>query len=365
MFYWAKLAISDVICTTPFLDLWERWRGGHIAILAYHRVLPTGVSYLRRQMAISEVRFSQQMAYLARHYRVISLQEVPSLLKEKKAIPPKTVAITFDDGYSDNYHVAYPILKRLGLPATIFLATDFVGGDKIPWWDELILLLEDPPEDLEKVKLAPSLYPAEIHQCLRKIHRSQRVANSPWISHLITLLNHMPTGQREKILIDLKRVLGMARFSGKNLMLSWDQVQEMSKHGILFGAHTQSHAFLDELSEEGAFREMARSKEIIEEKTGKGVEAFSYPKGRVSPGIQELACRLFSVACTAKVGINGSEQDPYLLKRIDVGECHGWMGGFSESLFVFTVSGMKETIREVVNVGGSRSKGIRGEGCVG
>ena len=98
-----------------------------VPVLMYHSVNPESHPVMYR-LIVKPESFARQMQFLkSHHYNIVSLETVGRLIQEKKNIPPKTVAITFDDGFRDNYIYAYPVLKRLGLPATIFVIYDEVG----------------------------------------------------------------------------------------------------------------------------------------------------------------------------------------------------------------------------------------------
>ncbi len=342
MLTWVKLAASEVLDHTRALDVWERRRGEGAAILSYHRVLRAGDAYPRRQMAVSADLFDAQMAYVARAYRVVSLGDVPALLASGSPIPPRTVAITFDDGYADNYDVAFPALRRYGLPATVFLATDFIGTGALLWWDELIGALTDGRRPGDGNGRPSAHLPEGVAGLLGAIDRRDARRRGRLVSELITVVNGLDAVGR-RTLLDAIREPGRARAGLRPAtMLSWDQVREMAAGGVSFGAHTCSHAFLDELGDEELAREILESKRRIEAETGTVVEAFSYPKGRASARAKDLVARTFRVACTTAVGLNGRGADPHLLRRIDVGECRGIRGRFSASWFSLQLSGLKE-----------------------
>ena len=107
-----------------------------IPVLMYHSVNPK-VNPQMHSLIVSPASFERQMRFLKTHrYNVVSLEEVSRLMRDKKRMPLKTVAITFDDGFRDNYIYAYPVLKKLGLPATISVIYDEVGrpeGDRLSW----------------------------------------------------------------------------------------------------------------------------------------------------------------------------------------------------------------------------------------
>jgi len=106
-----------------------------VPILMYHSVTPEVETGYR--LAVTPKTFERQMRFLKQnHYRIMPLEDIISLIKEKKKIPAKTVAITFDDGYEDNFTYAFPILKRYQLPATIFVIIQEIGrpqDDRLSW----------------------------------------------------------------------------------------------------------------------------------------------------------------------------------------------------------------------------------------
>jgi len=133
------------------------------AILMYHSVCPNPAP--KNLLAVSVSSFERQMRFLKeRRYNVITIESLADLIRQKKKIPPKSIAITFDDGYKDNYTYAFPILKKYKLPATIFIITNEVGrpdGSRLNW--EEILAMRDSglisfgshclgPEPLTKIK---------------------------------------------------------------------------------------------------------------------------------------------------------------------------------------------------------------------
>jgi len=109
-----------------------------IPVLMYHSVTPE--ARVENRMQVSVNSFSRQMHFLkSHHYNVVPLAMIVEMIRDKNKIPPKTVALTFDDGYQDNYTYAYPLLKKFNLPATIFIVVNEVGrlqGDRLSW-DEI------------------------------------------------------------------------------------------------------------------------------------------------------------------------------------------------------------------------------------
>lgn len=151
------LGVVIVLVLIALSCRWNWWRKNEqgIAILMYHKIGIASRGTSLKKLWINPEKFDKQMAYLSRHkYNVITLKELFDNLLDKKSVPEKTVVITFDDGYKNNYSKAFPILKKYNLKATIFLNVAYVGG-KSEWedsraeppqsilsWDEILEMLE-------------------------------------------------------------------------------------------------------------------------------------------------------------------------------------------------------------------------------
>jgi peptidoglycan/xylan/chitin deacetylase (PgdA/CDA1 family) len=102
-------------------------------IICYHCVKDEGNPNLRPAKVAD---FENQMQYLTKVYNPISLERMALHIQNGTSMPSKSIAITFDDGYQDNYENAYPILRKYNIPATFFLTTSFIGTGEIPRWDK-------------------------------------------------------------------------------------------------------------------------------------------------------------------------------------------------------------------------------------
>lgn len=110
-----------------------------VPIIMYHQVFPNSDPEYR--LAVSLETFERQMRFLkTSHYNVIGLEDLANLIRDKKKIPPRTIAITLDDGYLNSYTYAFPILKKYNLPATVFIIAGEVGRrdksglrDRLSW----------------------------------------------------------------------------------------------------------------------------------------------------------------------------------------------------------------------------------------
>lgn len=288
------------------LNAVTRARGRKFLILMYHRVNDEANSLSIEATPVSV--FERQMRHLALHYRVLPLDELIVALCDRQPVPGNAVAITFDDGYRDNYTHAFPILKRYGLPATVFLATGCIGTGELLWFDKVLYSFRQ----------------------TRK--RRLRMLNREWVlTHpearreaAIAFLDHLkalPTEERDVQIDQLRDELQVRAFHGEtDSMLTWSQVKEMHRQGISFGSHTVTHPILSRISLEKAKREIVESKQALEKELHAEVNTFAYPNGKpedYSPAIVNLVREAgYKGAVTTVLQGNLSDEDPFQLKRI-------------------------------------------------
>jgi peptidoglycan/xylan/chitin deacetylase (PgdA/CDA1 family)/CelD/BcsL family acetyltransferase involved in cellulose biosynthesis len=275
-------------------------------ILIYHRVNDDDDPFL----AASPVKmFQMQMEYIAKHFQVISLDKLANG-EWAKGGEKFCLAVTFDDGYRDNYLNAFPILKSLGIPATIFLTTGCIEKSTLPWYDQVSLGF--------KLTTRP-------HLDLRGLGGPEATMDS-METRLLTMkatlewLWGLPTSERLRRLPELFHALRVpASLNLPNFMLNWDEVREMSKQGIGFGAHTVTHPVLSKTSQDEVVKEIQESKKNIEFQIHQPVHHFAYPFGRCGDFTVDTRVILqeagFETAVTTIPGYNGMNDDPLELKR--------------------------------------------------
>jgi len=257
-------------------------------IFTYHRV---SVSIEKKEyMGMPRDIFEQQMIFIKNNFKTVPMTESLRLIREGNS-NGLYAAINFDDGYMDNYLYAFPVLKRYGIPATIFLTTDFIGARHAFWWDE-------------------------VFNSVSSGHITREEAAD--------IVNRGLAGKKEeeiKYFIEgLKKKSSGAWAMEPSQMLGWAQIQEMNKHNISFGGHTKTHRNLCLLTDNEIMDELAGSKKIIEEKTGFGVKEFSYPFGRFDKRVRSLVIKAgYECARTSRKGINDKDTDRYSLVSIDTG----------------------------------------------
>ena len=292
--------------------LWKRrlrtWAEHHsVIILTYHRVTETWdetLDYSQPGMVVTGSTFERQLTSLKEHFEVVTL----GALLENEPIAgrparPRCV-ITFDDGWRDNYDLAFPILRRHSLPATIFLATDFIGTDRAFWHTELTYLFTrtDVSRSLGD-ELTFRAYPSPVRHELRRLAR-----RGPFRTHdldpLIETLKALCDEEViEELVQALSRTVGLRRpfFQDRKFFLDWDQVREMVAAGLEIGSHGCSHRILTRLSTEAANEELVRSKAEIEHRVGGTVEHLAFPNEAASGALVTAAATAgYRTACLAE-----------------------------------------------------------------
>jgi peptidoglycan/xylan/chitin deacetylase (PgdA/CDA1 family) len=270
-----SLPFIRVLSASKLLDAYELLRRNvakpSARIVAYHRVGST-YEFPSDVPLVSPEDFEKQIIYLSQRYRVLSLSELGRALSRGTSLPAKTAVITFDDGYKDNYLLAYPILKRYGVPATIFLATGHIDSGIPFWWDRVSYAMHHSNrEDLDLAPFGTCRFQSTTERWLAA--RAIREG-----------LKDLPDGQKNSIIEELVGQLGVdiPLSLARDMFLSWDEVREMSQNGIDFGAHTVNHPTLVGMPLELAREEIVGSQRRIQENLDRPADTFCYPDGRLS-----------------------------------------------------------------------------------
>jgi peptidoglycan/xylan/chitin deacetylase (PgdA/CDA1 family) len=333
-------------------------------ILTYHGVLQkTQDGYTNRNCVDVEM-FDRQMAFMKRHYNVVPLEDLAQWLSTGKKMPAYTAAITFDDGFRNNFTIALPILRKYRLPATVFLTTSFIGGEELGLWTEQVdRLLQEAP--IETVRIAMN---GREQEYPLRTRADREVASDRVRAYLKTL----PPERRQSVMTNLLEqevattggtklnTESVSKYSEFNrqtaaeveeryAFLTWEQVQVMGRHQITFGSHTHTHAIMATLDEERANFELAESRRLIEERVGTPCSLFSYPNGTAAdfgPREQSLLRRHgYSAAVSQINGFNDASTDLTALRRINVGRNENL------SFFIAKISGLWSLLKRLQNGG--------------
>lgn len=332
-----RLTIAHVLYFSGALPLWRWWRASvhgrkEVCVLGLHRVLTE--EQRRRTSSLDAIvlgqeTFARMLDYLQRQFSVVSLDALQGgQLTPAHASKPLCL-LTFDDGWRDNYSIAYPLLKEFKMPATIFVVSGLVSTRKVFW-----------VERLRTAWVNPST-PDEI--CSRLNGLIERGREPASFEQAVECLKHLRSTERERI---LKGAVGfndpLQPGGDVDMMMDWDQVAEMSRNGIEFGAHTVNHPLLTYEDNATVDQELRLCKEELEAKLAKKVRAFAYPNGDWDERVRQAVKRAnYECAFTTRPGWHAAGEDPYAIRRILLheGNVTGYGGEFSPAVFNFTVAG--------------------------
>ena len=295
------------VCTFPFV---KSRRHSSFQILYYHRVNDEGHPFFG---GTPMKTFSLQMEQIHRYFNVLPLEELVERM-DRRDVPDRAVAITFDDGYKDNFTNAFPVLEQLGLPATIFLTTGAIGSGEWLWHDQVFGAFHG--TNVNEVIIEGRLY------LLRTLGEKKTALNA-----LLQLLRQLYPAERDKLIQNVIAQLDLGdQLYFESDKLSWDEVKLMSKNKITFGAHTVTHPILSCMSLEAASQEIMDSKRAIEQQIDSPVRLFAYPNGSrkdFNQSIKDfLQAQEFLCAVTTIWGTNDRGTNLFELKRVNVEDIH-------------------------------------------
>lgn len=320
----ARMGVADALAGV--------FPGRGLMVLAYHRVLDIGAEddYPADPELISATPrdFETQMSFVRRHFNVIRFAQVIDAMDRGVALPPRSLLITFDDGHFDNYAHAFPILRSLGLPATIFISTDYIGADRMFWFDRQAYLLYCARPGRHR------LSSLGLELVLDGI-ASRRAASE----RLVGELKRVPDAVRHAALEELEVLLPPrddAPPPPPRPTMTWDEVREMSEAGIDFASHGVTHPVLTRLDDASLERELRYSREVIYSQTGKDVPVIAYPVGKADAfddRVADAARRSgYRLGVSYETGINPSAGfDTFALRRLAV-ERYTTVGMFKSML---------------------------------
>jgi peptidoglycan/xylan/chitin deacetylase (PgdA/CDA1 family) len=295
-------------------------RGPRPVVLMYHRIADE--TFDPWGLAVAPARFDEQVGWLRRHRTVLPLDEFARLHRAGK-LPRNAAAITFDDGYADNRDAAAPVLDRHEAPATIFIATDPIHGEREFWWDDLQRLLIDFPADAVTLDLAGG--PLEIALGKRQPDDAHwtafvqaRTPRQKGFYRAWQALRLLQPDEQEGALQALRDQAGVsAEPRPSHRTMSAAEVRDLRSARIAIGAHSLSHTSLSARSVEDQAHEIRDSRTQVAEIIGAAPKSFAYPFG----DFDEHSLRLveeagFECACTTRSHAVGKAANAFALPRL-------------------------------------------------
>lgn len=313
-------------------DRLPRRRPG-LTVVQYHGVTASGrdmpLNFRRKHVPLDQFRL--QTAWLRERFEVIPLDTALARLRGGAGLPGACAAITFDDGFRNNYTEAYPVLSALGLPATIFVPTGFVSGHGPLWLDRIEYALNRTAVG----HLTVDTLGEDIG--LPAGTEAERVASKRRLK--ARLLRARPADAARAVMQLEQRAqtrLGGAREEqGDYAPVSWDELAEMQRSGLVrVGSHSVTHPVLPRCSPVQLDHELAASRARVERVLGEPCTLFAYPNGEFDARVRRaVAAAGYAGAVCSLPGVNRPQTDPLVLRRFGIN------GTVSMAEFAAVVSG--------------------------
>lgn len=313
-----KTFLADVLFYSNAVHLFKRLpMRNKLIVLNYHRIRPNDSRFATAfddgVFNLDCNEFSRQIKWLKNNTLILSENELLDCYKNGAFVSPETrapcVVISFDDGYRDNYTLAYPIMKQYGVPAIMFVATQVIQNRKLAWWDIIAYLIKHCTKPF--ITVGGRQFSLE---------NSRKEA----IAFFQQQMKQEPYEQSRNLLSELSESCEVA-FPDALLqdkeILTWEELREMARHKITIGSHSHSHRVMSTIGIREQKEEMVLSKKIIEAHIGLPVHSISYPVGE----LRYITAETFAIAessgyilgFTANTGVNDWKgMQPYEIKRM-------------------------------------------------
>ena len=254
--------------------------------------------------------FERHMELIARRFSAVTMDDILLFLKGEKGLPHRAVAVTFDDGYKDNFRFAAPILNRFGIPGTFYVVVDSVDRSTAPWYCLLRHAFMTARSTNWKDPATGTIHD------LTGLH-----AREATFLHSADVCAKTSAPERERLIQRATRALDPEPFPNESdLMMTWEDARALVKSGHIVGSHTMTHPNVAHLPATDVQRELSDSKLKLEKELGQPVKHFSYPHPALNPQWNEATLRIteelgYATAVTTTSGAVRSDAHPLAIPR--------------------------------------------------
>jgi peptidoglycan/xylan/chitin deacetylase (PgdA/CDA1 family) len=314
-----KILRAGVLRTLDFLQvpriaLWLR--GQRPFIVLYHGVTAErgeGI-FTYRAKFITPDAFRNQIRWLKKRYRIVPLADITNTITSGTQLPERAVAITFDDGYKNNFTEAYRILREESVSATFFITTDFIDEQK-PLPVDVVEYAIGRTLRAEIVSLlGEQLYTFPLHTYFERVRTDLALR-----SHVKTLAKNDVDKFLEMLITETGYDLRKDLMQSPYRPMSWKNIHEMEENGMTFAAHTRSHSILSHCTEDEIEAEIAGSMDVLRAHTKNPLPVFAYPNGGTNDFNEVVIAYLkksrFTSALTTHSGTVSDSTDPFRISR--------------------------------------------------
>lgn len=316
-----KNLVADVLYRTGLAALLiRRIFRRRMVVLTYHRVLPSGErqsSFSHDAIMVEPATFDRHLAVLNRHFTCLSLDEFEAALRCGPVPGKPGCLITFDDAWQDNYTHAFPILKRWGTPAVIFVPTDYIETGRLFWQERLGHFIDRVCSRLPDA--AARLLGGHGWAYLAAAPEGSRRDE---IKTAVRAIKDKEYAEIDGIVADLSAALGHDEPEhGADRYLSTEQMREMMTSGIVFQSHGCSHRILPRLPADELGSELELSRRWLREHLQVEPIALAYPNGDHAPAVQERTAQAgYRLAFTTIPGRVDGASEPLAIRRININD---------------------------------------------
>jgi peptidoglycan/xylan/chitin deacetylase (PgdA/CDA1 family) len=302
-----KQAILNLMLKTDAFRAARYFFREQTPILMYHRFSEVDETYKTSRRALTA-----HLEYVTSHYKVISLAEVSGLLKDGRAVPPNSCVITIDDGYRDAYETAFPMLKKFGVPATIFVVTDFLDGKCWIWTDKMRYVTHATEKNEAEIAVNGETLKLRLTDTDSRFTAAARIN---------TRLKTLGEKERDAAISALARELDVAIPNlppAEFAPMTWDEAREMDSGGVAVESHTITHPILTNVEDGSLLEELIGSRARLETELQREVKMFCYPNGNCAAREFSAARAAgYDCAVTTDLRLSKCGDDRFALPRID------------------------------------------------
>jgi peptidoglycan/xylan/chitin deacetylase (PgdA/CDA1 family) len=313
----AKEQVKKIVLKSHVLGVIGALAPASAVILMYHSVQHDPQKFadsIGLGIAHAASDFDRQMALIAKHCNPIGLDDILSFVQGRKKLPSKAVAVTFDDGFTDNYEVAAPILARYGIRAAFYLIASLIGTHNPPWYCRLRFSFFRTQKETWVDRTSGRTYILDRAQGRGEALQAAFDNCAPLVGQ-----------EQERCVAGIESDLDAhlsAGTDGPPFMMNWEQARRLVEQGHVVGSHTMTHPNMAHVKNERAMHdELADSKKRIEDGIGSSIEHFSYPHPALSPQWSEATVAMtrqtgYLSAVTTTPGPVRANGNPLLLTRM-------------------------------------------------
>lgn len=308
------------------------WANDRLTVVTFHRVLPATMlaNYPLPAIAVTPEELDHFIGVFQKHYTVGSLADMVHMHASGVRAGKPLLAITFDDGQIDNYLFARPVLRSHGVRASFFVVTGAADDGELLWHDRIAFAIHH----------ALVREPTGLDHWLKDLGICEREPDL--VALAVTAAKGLTPGERTSLIQRLEQLASKPPRPDWDGMMDWGHIRHMQSDGHEIGSHSASHPILPLVDDDTLVREVAGSRERLEEQLQQTIESFCYPNGdhdeRVVHAVRQAG---YAQAVTTRYGVNRRQAPAWTLRRIDLQGRFGRdsRGRFAEGALLVRLSG--------------------------